>query len=253
MARSVIDAALLLEALAGMKGLVEATNSKQPLRIGIVKSWLTGDAGTDQLFEAAIAALAKTNLTLVDVKVSAPAESISNDEYECLLHELVDDLGTYLPGRTDGQIVSLAEVVKFNLANAETELKHFGQELFDAALELGGRARTYNRKRLRNLQWATTTLESALKDVDVLIGASYSPAWESTLGKGDDYGQNSWITMAPAIAGYPIGCMPMGITEGLPVGLGVVARANDETKLVAAMAQIERALGIGVLQPTFTK
>jgi len=253
MARSVVDAALLLEALAGMKGLVEATNSKQPLRIGIVKSWLTGDAGTDQLFEAAIAALAKTNLTLVDVKVSAPAESISNDEYECLLHELVDDLGTYLPGRTDGQIVSLAEVVKFNLANAETELKHFGQELFDAALELGGRARTYNRKRLRNLQWATTTLESALKDVDVLIGASYSPAWESTLGKGDDYGQNSWITMAPAIAGYPIGCMPMGITEGLPVGLGVVARANDETKLVAAMAQIERALGIGVLQPTFTK
>jgi amidase len=243
----------LLEVLSGINGLVVAAESTQPLRIGIVKSWLSGDAGTDQLFEAAISELAKTNITLVEIKVSAPAESIGNDEYECLLHELVDDLGTYLPGRTDGELVSLAEVVKFNQANADTELKHFGQELFDAALDLGGRARAYNRKRSRNLLWATQTLDNALKDVDVLIGATYSPAWESTLGKGDDYGNNSWITMAPAIAGYPIGCIPMGITEGLPVGLGVVARANDEVKLVAAMAQIESALGLGVLHPTFTK
>ena len=253
MARSVKDAALLLEVLSGKSGLVDAANSTQPIRIGVVKSWLSGDAGTDELFEAAIEALTKSNITLIDVKMSAPAESISNDEYECLLHELVDDLGAYLPGRTNNEIVSLAEVVKFNLVNAETELKHFGQELFDAALELGGRARAYNRKRARNLEWATQTLDSALNDVDVLIGATYSPAWESTLGKGDDYGQNSWITMAPAIAGYPIGTIPMGITEGLPVGLGVVAGANKEAFLVAAMAQIERTLGLGVLQPTFIK
>ncbi len=253
MARSVKDAALLLEVLSGISGLVDAADSTQPIRIGIVKSWLSGDAGTDQLFEAAIAALSKSNVTLVDVKMSTPADSVSSDEYECLLHELVDDLGAYLPGRTDEAIVSLAEVVKFNLANADTEMKHFGQELFDAALELGGRARAYNRKRSRNLQWATQTLDAALKDVDVLIGATYSPAWKSTLGLGDDYGQNSWITMAPAIAGYPIGTVPMGITEGLPVGLGVVAGANQEAILVSAMAQIERALGLGVLQPTFTK
>ncbi len=253
MARSVKDAALLLEVLSGISGLVEASDSKQPMRIGIVKSWLSGDAGTDKLFEAAVEALAKSNVTLVDVKISAPADSVSSDEYECLLHELVDDLGAYLPGRTDDAIVSLAEVVKFNLANADTEMKHFGQELFDAALELGGRARAYNRKRSRNLQWATQTLDAALKDVDVLIGATYSPAWKSTLGLGDDYGQNSWITMAPAIAGYPIGTVPMGITEGLPVGLGIVAGANQEAILVSAMAQIERALGLGVLQPTFTK
>jgi amidase len=253
MARSVKDAALLLEVLSGISGLVDAADSTQPIRIGIVKSWLSGDAGTDKLFEAAVDALSKSDVTLVEVKISAPADSVSSDEYECLLHELVDDLGAYLPGRTDEAIVSLAEVVKFNLANADTEMKHFGQELFDAALELGGRARAYNRKRSRNLQWATQTLDAALKDVDVLIGATYSPAWKSTLGLGDDYGQNSWITMAPAIAGYPIGTVPMGITEGLPVGLGIVAGANQEAILVSAMAQIERALGLGVLQPTFTK
>jgi amidase len=253
MARSVADAALLLEVLSGIPNLVAAANSTEPLRIGIVKSWLSGDAGTDALFEAAVNALSKTDAKLVEIKVSAPAESISNDEYECLLHELVDDLAAYMADRTDGAIVSLAEVVKFNLLNSDTELKYFGQELFDAALELGGRARAYNRKRSRNLEWAKQTLDTALTDVDVLIGASYRPAWESTLGKGDDYGKNSWITMAPAIAGYPIGTVPMGITEGLPVGLGVVARANDESKLVAAMAKIESAIGLGVLKPTFIK
>ncbi len=253
MARSVADAALLLEVLSGIPNLVAAANSTEPLRIGIVKSWLSGDAGTDALFEAAVNALSKTDAKLVEIKVSAPAESISNDEYECLLHELVDDLAAYMADRTDGAIVSLAEVVKFNLLNSDTELKHFGQELFDAALELGGRARAYNRKRSRNLEWAKQTLDTALTDVDVLIGASYRPAWESTLGKGDDYGKNSWITMAPAISGYPIGAIPMGITEGLPVGLGVVARANDEAKLVAAMAKIESAIGLGVLKPTFIK
>ena len=253
MARNVADAALLLEVLSGIPNLVIAANSTEPLRIGIVKSWLSGDAGTDALFEAAVNALSKTNAQLVEIKVSAPSESIGNDEYECLLHELVDDLGAYLAERTDDSIVSLAEVVKFNLQNSESELKYFGQELFDAALELGGRARAYNRKRSRNLQWATQTLDTALADVDVLIGASYRPAWESTLGKGDNYGKNSWITMAPAIAGYPIGCIPMGVTEGLPVGLGVVARANDESKLVAAMAKIESAIGLGVLKPSFIK
>ena len=253
MARNVADAALLLEVLSGIPNLVASANSTEPLRIGIVKSWLSGDAGTDALFEAAVNALSKTNAQLVEIKVSAPSESIGNDEYECLLHELVDDLGAYLAERTDDSIVSLAEVVKFNLQNSESELKYFGQELFDAALELGGRARAYNRKRSRNLQWATQTLDTALADVDVLIGASYRPAWESTLGKGDNYGKNSWITMAPAIAGYPIGCIPMGVTEGLPVGLGVVARANDESKLVAAMAKIESAIGLGVLKPSFIK
>ena len=253
MARSVADAALLLEVLSGIPNLVAAANSTEPIRIGIVKSWLSDDAGTDALFEAAVNALSKTDAKLVEIKVSAPAESIGNDEYECLLHELVDDLAAYMADRTDGAIVSLAEVVKFNLLNSDTELKHFGQELFDAALELGGRARAYNRKRSRNLEWAKQTLDTALTDVDVLIGASYRPAWESTLGKGDDYGKNSWITMAPAISGYPIGTSPMGITEGLPVGLGVVARANDESKLVAAMAKIESAIGLGVLKPTFIK
>jgi Asp-tRNA(Asn)/Glu-tRNA(Gln) amidotransferase A subunit family amidase len=44
----------------------------------------------------------------------------------------------------------------------------------------------------------------------------------------------------------------MGLVGGLPVGLGVVGARNNDVAVVQAMAAIERALGLGVLKPTFT-
>ena len=253
MARSVKDAALLLEIMSATTGLVEATSDTRTLRIGVVRSWLTGHGATDALFDAALTKIAKTGATLIEIKLKAPDDNTGTDEYEVLLHELFDDMGGYLAVRADTSLKSLADVVSYNFAHIDSEMKYFAQELFDKALTLGGRNSAYQGKRARNLAWAQNTLAKGIADVDVLIGATYSPAWLSTLGKGDAYGDNSWITMAPAISGAPIGTVPMGIVEGLPVGLGVVARSGDELRLVTALAHIERALDLGVLQPTFKK
>lgn len=253
MARNVRDAALLLEVMTGASGLVNATVERSSLKIGVVKSWLTTHEGTDALFDGVLTQLGKSGISLVEVDLSAPDEAIGEDEFHVLLHELVDDLASYFAIRCDSQLTSLADVVRFNRENAGTELKYFAQELFDQALELGGRGVEYAKKRKRNLAWAEKTLASGLDGVDVLIGASYAPAWVSTLGKGDDFSQSSWITTAPAIAGTPIGCLPMGITGGLPVGIGVVSRKNDEVRLITAMSHIESSLALGILEPTFTK
>ena len=43
----------------------------------------------------------------------------------------------------------------------------------------------------------------------------------------------------------------MELVSGLPVGLGFVSGKDQEVPLITAMAQAERALGLGVLQPTF--
>ena len=253
MARSVKDAALLLEIMSATTGLVEAAVDTRTLRIGVVRSWLTGHGATDALFDAALTKIAKAGATLVEIKLKAPDDNTGNDEYEVLLHELLEDMGGYLAVRADTSLKSLADVVSYNFSHKDKEMKYFAQELFDKALTLGGRNSAYQGKRARNLAWAQNTLAKGIADVDVLIGATYSPAWLSTLGKGDAYGDNSWITMAPAISGAPIGTVPMGIVEGLPVGLGVVARSGDELRLVTALAHIERALDLGVLQPTFKK
>jgi amidase len=45
----------------------------------------------------------------------------------------------------------------------------------------------------------------------------------------------------------------MGLVDGLPVAVGVVARANQEERLIQAMALIEKTLDLGVLKPTFLK
>lgn len=253
MARTVQDSALLLEVMMGTSGLVNAALERRSLKIGVVKSWLTTHEGTDALFDGVLTQLSKSGITLVEVDLSAPDESVGEDELHVLLHELVDDLAAYFSIRCDSKLSSLADVVRFNAENADTELQYFAQELFDQALELGGRGIEYAEKRARNLVWAEESLALGLNGVDALIGATYSPAWVSTLGKGEDFSKSSWITTAPAIAGTPIGCLPMGITDGLPVGIGVVSRRNDEARLISAMAQIERSLALGILEPTFIK
>ena len=253
MARTVQDSALLLEVMMGRSGLVNATLERRSLKIGVVKSWLTTHEGTDALLDGVLTQLGKSGITLVDVDLPSPDESIGEDEVHVLLHELVDDLASYFSIRCDSKLSSLADVVRFNSENADTELQYFAHELFEQALELGGRGIEYVEKRARNLAWAEKTLALGLDGVDVLIGATYSPAWVSRLGEGDDFSRSSWITTAPAIAGTPIGCLPMGITDGLPVGIGVVSRRNDEARLITAMAQIESSLALGILEPTFIK
>jgi amidase len=251
MARTVEDAALLLEIMMDRNDLVDASSSDRSLKIGFVKSWITGHAGTDALLEDAMDLISKSGISLLEIELSPPDEETGNDEYDVLLHELFDDLGSFLKKRTAGKLSSLVDLVRFNEEHSKAELHYFGQELFEKAIGLRGRTSGYAEKRARNLAWAQTTLNKGLGNFDVLIGATYSPAWQSTLGKGDDYSNSSWITMAPAIAGSPIGSIPMGITDGLPVGLGVVARKNDEATLVTAMKQIESVLALGTLKPTF--
>jgi amidase len=253
-ARSVEDAAMLLEVLSGQSGLVDLCHNDEPLRIGIVRSWVSGHDGANQLFETSLAKLSDAGIELVEVVVEEMPEQAGDDEGVVLFHELVEDLSNYLSNRAGEGVKSLADVVEFNNTNANVEMAHFGQEYFEYALESGGKNEVYAAARERNLDWAINqVLTPALSDVDVLVGIPYAPAWLSLLGQGDDFGNASWMTHAPAVAGWPLGSLPMGLVDGLPVGLGVAARANDEKGLVRAMAIIERVLDLGDFRPSFVR
>ena len=253
MAQSVAQAALLLEVLTGKAGYQLAVNCSSEIRIGVVKEWVTQNPGTNQLFQELVSKLSK-QVKIVEISLPAPSDQEGESEFKVLMHELNEDLASYLATRQGARVKTLQDVVDFNLANKGSELQHFGQEYFDMALKLGGRNNDYQKLRSENLDWAINqVLNPAFEKFDILIGETYAPAWKSNLGGGDDYGSASWISMAPAIAGTPIGALPMGLVDGLPVGVGVVARANQEDRLVQAMALIERVLDLGVLQPTFTK
>jgi len=253
MAQSVAQAALLLEVLTGKSEYQSAVNGSSEIRIGVVKEWVTENPGTNQLFQELVSKLSK-QVKIVEISLPAPSDQEGESEFKVLMHELNEDLASYLATRQGSRVKTLQDVVDFNLANKEAELQHFGQEYFDMALQLGGRNSGYQKLRNENLDWAVNkVLTPAFEKFDILIGETYAPAWKSNLGGGDDYGSASWISMAPAIAGTPIGALPMGLVDGLPVAVGVVGRANQEDRLVQAMALIERVLDLGILNPTFTK
>ena len=253
MAQNVSQAALLLEVLTGKAGYQSAINGSSEIRIGVVKEWVTENPGTNQLFQELVSKLSK-QVKIVEISLPAPSDQEGESEFKVLMHELNEDLASYLATRQGARVKTLQDVVDFNLANKDSELQHFGQEYFDLALKLGGRNSDYQKLRSENLDWALNkVLTPAFEKFDILIGETYAPAWKSNLGGGDDYGSASWISMAPAIAGTPIGALPMGLVDGLPVAVGVVARANQEDRLVQAMALIERVLDLGILKPTFTK
>lgn len=254
LARSVEDAAMLLEVLSGQTGLVDLCNNDEPLRIGVVRAWLTGHDGANKLFEDSLVKISNAGIELIEITVPEMPEKAGDDEGVVLFHELLEDLSDYLKKRAGSGVKSLADVVEFNKLNSDFELAHFGQEYFELALASGGRNVEYKSARERNLDWAINqVLAPALADVDVLVGIPYAPAWISTLGKGDDFGNASWMTHAPAISGWPLGSLPMGLADGLPVGMGVAARANDEKGLVRAMAIIERVLDLGDFRPSFIR
>ena len=253
-ARSVEDAAMLLEVLSCKTGLVDLCNNDEPLRIGVVRSWMTSHDGANKLFEESLTRLAQAGIQLIEIDLPEMTEQAGDDEGVVLFHELVEDLSEYLSKRAGEGVKTLAEVVEFNKKNSDIEMAHFAQEYFELALASGGRNETYKAARERNLDWAINqVLTPALADVDVLVGIPYAPAWVSTLGQGDDFGNASWMTHAPAIAGWPLGSLPMGLVDGLPVGLGVATRANDEKELVRAMAIIERVLDLGDFRPSFVR
>jgi amidase len=254
MAQTVAQAAALLDVLTNKSIYTKAVTSDEPLRIAFVKEWATEDSGTNQLFSDLLSKLSSAKIKITEISLPAPTDDDGTAEFQVLMHELNEDLATYLTGRAGARVRSLGDVVKFNIDNASAEMKHFGQEYFEQALQLGGRNSNYAKLRKENLDWALNrVLNPAFADFDILIGETYAPAWKSNLGGGDDFSSATWITMAPAIAGTPIGCLPMGIVDGLPVGVGFVSRANEEARLIQAMSKIETVLDLGILNPTFIK
>ncbi len=262
MARCVHDAALLLDALVGETRYADACGDVElrDVRLGVAEAWLSGHAKTDALFSTVLDTVRAGGARLTTSTVPA-SETFGPDELVVLLAELKSDLDAYLAARPGDGPSSLAEVVAFNRGHAAVELAHFGQEHFEQALATGGRASpAYGAARARNVHQAVREcLEPALAGrnaPEVLIAPAYAPAWKSDLINGDTSIGGGLASAAPSIAGWPVLCLPMGLVEGLPVGLVLIGRAYSEARLVAIGHAVEEALGLrasGALAPRWSR
>jgi amidase len=249
MTRSVRDAALMLDAMAeGAPGRASfaAGLSADALKGARVAVYHPGNASAELMatFHRALDAMRAGGATLVDVK-RPELDGIGEAELTVLLTELRADLDAYL-ATTPAAVKTrtLDQVIAFNAANASAEMPFFGQELFEQAAKTKGLADpAYKEARAKSLKTASEAIDAMLAQANatLLVTPTYGPAWLSDTVHGDQYGGPSSSAL-PAISGYPNLTVPMGLVDGLPVGVSFIAtRGGDAAVLNAGYAYEQRA------------
>jgi amidase len=263
MARNVTDAAVVLSVIAGVDPDDPATaaaagniapdytafldrNALRGKRIGVWRE-ITGGRSpeTDAVFEQFIETIRRAGAE--PIEVSLPLQDvIGNNEILALLNEFKHDIRAYLTATPGNHPTDLAGLIAFNIANADTELEFFGQEIFEIAETFSGDLNdpTYQAQRATANDAARRSIDETLAALrlDAIAAPTNSPAWLSTLGEGDAFLFGS--SRPAAVSGYPNISVPMGFVGELPVGVSLFASRFEERKLVSiafAVEQVTRA------------
>ena len=168
-------------------------------------------------------------MRVVRRELAEPGDEQHKDEFTVMLAEFRDDFSAYLADRPGVGVRSLADVIAYEDEHADVEQTYFDHDIFNMAAASGGRAGAdYDEARRRNLAWAVETcLTPGLEGVDAVVAPAFAPTWKTDLIVGGHPGQASVATTAPAIAGWPIVSVPVGLIRDLPVGTGR-ARSTEQ-------------------------
>jgi amidase len=265
MSRTVADAAAILNVLDGADQEDAATGVAVPhaardytasldpkglqgARIGVVREKLFGySPAADGLAEAAIAEMKKAGAVIVDPANIPTLGSFDAGEMEVLLYEFKANLNKYLSWLGPGSPVrTLTDIIAFNKARREQELKYFGQELMEMADAKGPltsepylKALASNRRQAGALG---IDMVMAKHQLDALVAPTFGLPWLTDLIAGDIFpaGSSSPSSVA-AVAGYPHITVPMGYFRGLPLGLSIFGRAWSEPTLIRIAYAYEQA------------
>jgi amidase len=259
MARTVRDAAILLSALTGPDPADAVTgestgnthadytqfldeNGLQGKRIGVEKSFLKGHEGVDTLLQNALEVLKSKGATIVEVEIVKPIRALGKDEYEILQYEFKDGLNKYL-AQSNGQVKSLKELIEFNKQNEARTMPHFRQEILESSeAKEGLDSKEYREILQRYRSTARKAIDDLLKEhrLDAISGPSYGPSWCTDQVNGDR-GTGYGLSGPGAISGYPHITVPMGMVQGLPVGMSFFGTAYSEPELLRVAYAYEQA------------
>jgi amidase len=213
-------------------------------RIGVPRATYWGySSHADEHAERAVALLSAAGATIVDNTDLVSMDDFDwHDELLVMLAELRSGLDTYLATRPGDGPRTLADVVAFNREHADTELRHFGQSLFEQALDGPGvRSQEYAAARARCLRHGRDGIDGLLRghELDALVTPSYAPAMPIDLVNPET--QPGSCTTPTAIAGYPLLTVPSGLAAGLPVAVSFWGTTGSEASLVEIGHGYERA------------
>ncbi len=137
---------------------------------------------------------------------------------------------------------SLSDLIAFNEANREKEMKYFAQDFFEAAQKRGPLTEyAYLEARAKCLRLARTEgIDSVMDEhqLDAILAPTIGPACPIDLVNGDHWLGGS--TDHSAISGYPSISVPGATIQGLPVGLTFIGRNWSEPTLIKLAYSFEQ-------------
>ena len=233
MARTVRDAALLLEVMAGgdfTSGL-ESSNLHGK-RIGVIRNYYgAGHPGVELIYDASVEVLRKAGAEIVeDIEINAPG--MNSASYTVLLYEFKYGLNRYLE-ESHAPLASLADIIRFNEEHSDTVMPIFGQDIMLKAQEKGTLAEAEYLEALeKSKDLAISAIDAALRahDLDALIAPTNSPAWLTDHINGDSFHVGS--SSLAAISGYPNITVPSGFILSLPVGISFMGAKGSDRQLI---------------------
>jgi amidase len=250
MCRTVTDVAIMLGVMQSPFGEVIGhtvpsdytqflkIGSLKGARIGIDSRYFSHEfGGENDLVKVArkgLDAMQSLGATLIPTDTGNPAQQnfkFYNDEFTVLLYEFKVQIAQYLAGLSNTSMHTLADLIAFDIAHCEEEMKYFGQEVFELSQQTSGNLNdpVYLSARSDNLAFARTNgIDAALKkdNLDAIVAPTYS-----------------FASSLPAVAGYPNLSISVGLTpQGKPAGLWMYGGFLKEPTLLAFAYDLEQAI-----------
>ena len=251
MARSVADAAALLTVIAGSDPRDPATahadrhatdytrfldpHGLRGKRIGVVRQLAGADVNADRVLDQAIATMKAQGAIIVDPVTIPHLDQLGPLETTVLVTDFKHDINAYLATRTGLKVKTLADLIAFNDAHADTEMRWFGQDLFQQAQAAGAITDPAYIAALAKVKQLAGPLgiDAALnaQHLDALLAPSVGPAFMTDLVDGDHVAGGA--SQPAAVAGYPSISVPAGWAHGLPLGIVLFGAKWSEPTLIS--------------------
>lgn len=266
---TVMDTAMLMNILAGTDpadpwsqeadahktDYVQALNADalQGVKLGVVRGLASYSEKTQVPYEEALKVLQAKGAELIEIPKEL-FEDLSPEMRIILLYDFREDLNAYLGGTPDAvKTRTLADLIAFSTSDPRESMH--GVNIFeDSEAMIGGRQ---NPEYIKTLEYAKLKagpegIDKALADYDVvaLVNVTNGPAMP-IVPDGTDTGYvvdnvpkgatPPNLTNHAAIAGYPHITVPMGLVDGMPVGLSFVGPMWSDALVVTLAYAYEQA------------
>jgi amidase len=263
-ARTVADAATILGGMVGVDPLDPFTARSERHVLTDYRPFLDPDglrgarlglwgepimwkdrAETDRVVRDAVERLRGAGATVVeDLTIPNAADAVGSHT-DVMFTEFRPGIDAFLAELTNTDIHSLADVVAFNDAHPDEELRWVNQALLEGALKQKQTMNDpgYFESLRRSRRLARRGIQQVMRKhrLDALIAPTIREAWPIDLVHADPLGIGQGSAGPHNAAGYPCITVPAGSVGELPVGLSFVAGAWSEPKLIRLAYAFEQA------------